>query len=79
MCGSFTAVLLTTTRMQGKFAASHVERDEQARLTFSVVMDLTAKGMGLYTLFCVPDDESMEPYVLAKVQDEPCYIHRLES
>ena len=62
--------------MQGAFATSHVERDEKAGLTFNVVMDLTARGMGLYTLFCVPDNEAVEPYVLAKVQDEPCYIHR---
>lgn len=53
-----------------------MERDETAGLTFNVVMDLTARGMGLYTLFCVPDHEAVEPYVLAKVQDEPCYIHR---
>ena len=62
--------------MQGNFATSHVERDETAGLTFNVVMDLTARGWGMYTLICVPDDESEEPYVVAKVQDEPCYIHR---
>ncbi len=45
-------------------------------MTFNVVLDLTARGWGMYTLFCVPDDETEEPYVLAKVQDEPCYIHR---
>jgi len=61
---------------QGNFATSHVERDEEAGLTFNVVLDLTARGWGMYTLFCVPDDETEEPYVLAKVQDEPCYIHR---
>lgn len=61
--------------VQGNFATSHVERDEAAGLTFNVVMDLTARGWGMYTLFCVPDDETEEPYVLAKVQDEPCYIH----
>lgn len=62
--------------LQGNFAASHVERDEAAGLTFSVVWDLTVRGMGMYSLFCVPDSEDDEPYLLAKVQDEPCYIHR---
>ncbi len=62
--------------IQGNFATSHVERDEAAGLTFNVVMDLTARGWGMYTLFCVPDNETEEPYVVAKVQDEPCYIHR---
>ena len=62
--------------IQGSFATSHVERDEEAGLTFNVVWDLTARGMGVYSLFCVPDDEKEEPYLLAKVQDEPCYTHR---
>ena len=62
--------------MQGQLATSHVERDEAAGLTFNTVMDFTAMGSGIYTLFCIPDDESQDPYVLAKVQDEACYIHR---
>ena len=69
-------MLILVNCMQGSFATSHVERDEKAGLTFNVVWDLTARGMGMYSLFCVPDDEREEPYLLAKVQDEPCYTHR---
>ena len=61
---------------QGVTSASHVERDEVAGLTYDFTMDFTARLKGLYHLFCIPDDVNQEPYLLAKIQDDPCYIHR---
>ena len=57
-------------------SASHVERDEKAGMTYDFTMDLTARLKGTYNVFCIPDSVHEEPYLLAKVQDEPCYIHR---
>jgi hypothetical protein len=62
--------------VQGVTAASHVERDEVKGLTYDFTMDFTARLKGLYHLFCIPDDVHQEPYLLAKIQDDPCYIHR---
>ena len=48
-------------------------------MTYDFTMDITARLQGfrgLYHLFCIPDDASQEPYLLAKIQDDPCYIHR---
>lgn len=62
--------------MQGTFSASHVERDDVKGLTYNYAMDFTARGKGLYKVFCIPDDEAVEPYLLAELQDEACYVHR---
>ena len=62
--------------VQGQLGTSHVERDEAAGLTFNVVWDFTAMGGGVYSLFCIPDNENEEPFLLAKIQDEACYVHR---
>lgn len=62
--------------MQGIFSASHVERDEAKGLTYNYAMDFTLRGKGLYKVFCIPDDESQEPYALAELQDDACYVHR---
>jgi len=57
-------------------SASHVERDDVKGLTYDFTMDFTARLKGMYHLFCIPDDVHQEPYLLAKIQDDPCYIHR---
>lgn len=62
--------------MQGVTSASHVERDDVKGLTYDFTMDFTARLKGMYHLFCIPDDVHQEPYLLAKIQDDPCYIHR---
>lgn len=62
--------------MQGVTSASHVERDEQAGLTYDFTMDLNYKLNGMYNVFCIPDDANEDPYMLARIQDTPCYIHR---
>ena len=62
--------------MQGVTSASHVERDDVKGLTYDFTMDFTARLKGMYHLFCIPDDVQQEPYLLAKIQDDPCYIHR---
>ncbi len=62
--------------MQGVTSASHVERDDMKGLTYDFTMDFTARLKGMYHLFCIPDDVHHEPYLLAKIQDDPCYIHR---
>ena len=62
--------------MQGITSASHVERDEDAGLTYDFTMDLNYKLNGMYNVFCIPDDINEEPYMLAQIQDTPCYIHR---
>ena len=62
--------------MQGATSASHVERDDVKGLTYDFTMDFTARLKGMYHLFCIPDDVQQEPYLLAKIQDDPCYIHR---
>ena len=66
----------STECLQGAFSASHVERDEVKGLTYNYAMDFTLRGKGLYTVFCIPDDESQAPYVLAELQDDACYVHR---
>lgn len=62
--------------MQGIFSASHVERDDTQGLTYNYSMNFTLRGKGLYKVFCIPDDESQEPYILAELQDDACYVHR---
>ena len=63
-------------RAQGVMSASHVERDEQAGLTYDFTTDLSLTLGGIYNVFCVPDDATQEPYMLAKIRDTACYIHR---
>ena len=62
--------------LQGMTSASHVERDEKAGLTYDFTMDLNYRLNGTYHVFCIPDDVNQEPYLLAQIQDTPCYIHR---
>lgn len=57
-------------------SASHVERDEKAGLTYDFTMHLSYRLNGTYNVFCIPDDVKQEPYLLAQIQDTPCYIHR---
>ena len=65
--------------MQGITSASHVERDERAGLTYDFTMDINFRLNGTYNVFCIPDDVNEEPYMLASIQDTPCYIHRLAA
>ncbi|KAL3141623.1 hypothetical protein ABBQ32_004860 [Trebouxia sp. C0010 RCD-2024] len=69
---NYTSIL---PEAKGVTSASHVERDEQAGLTYDFTMDLNYKLNGMYNVFCIPDDANEDPYMLARIQDTPCYIH----
>lgn len=73
---NYTSIL---PEAKGVTSASHVVRDDVAGLTYDFTMDFTARLKGLYHLFCIPDDVHQEPYLLAKIQDDPCYIHSFAS
>ncbi|DBA84901.1 TPA: hypothetical protein ACH3X1_005915 [Trebouxia sp. C0004] len=73
---NYTSIL---PEAKGVNSASHVERDDVKGLTYDFTMDFTARLKGMYHLFCIPDDVRQEPYLLAKIQDDPCYIHSFAS
>ena len=77
-CNAYTrhALLGISADLQGMTSASHVERDEQAGLTYDFTMDLNYRLNGTYNVFCIPDNVEEEPYLLAQIQDTPCYVHR---
>ena len=55
--------------------AAHPCVDHQKGITYNFVLDFP-RGGGLFTLFAAPEDPAEKPYVLAKINELPAYIHR---